>query len=34
MESFLENLKSPSWLISVVVVGIILSWIAAYTNKS
>ena len=33
MESFLENLKSPSWLISVVVVGIILSWIAAYVKE-
>lgn len=30
MESFLENVKSLSWWISVVLVGIVLSWIAAY----
>jgi len=33
METFLENLKSPAWLISVVVVGIILSWAAAYLKE-
>lgn len=34
MEAFWENLKSPSWLISVVVVGVIVSWIAAYLKAA
>ena len=33
MQSFFDNLKSPAWWFSVVVVGIVLSWVAAYVKE-